>query len=247
MGVIRRNRMGLKKRGYRKRAGGARRYVRKPNRYALKTYAFKRHAKPFYLINNNEGDPTSIECSDLSQLDLSVTTSDSVIVGSYNVYGAMTPQLNSVIDVADFTSLYDQYRIAGVKYTFTPLKNVNTQTTNYVIPELVIARDLDDVTPPTSDTQDLLQRQDVKLHRLTRPVSVYCKPGVLLSQAGTGENVVPFGKTRRNLFIDMAAPDVVHPCFKFGIRNAWLGTPAENYAFMVRVDVTYYLLMKNVK
>lgn len=247
MAVIRRNRMGLKKRGYRKRAGGVRRYVRKPNRYAVKTYAFKRHAKPFYLINNNEGDPTSIETSDASQIDLSATVSDSVINGSYNVYGAMTPQLISVIDASDFTSLYDQYRIAGVKYTFTPLKNVNTQGTNFVIPELVIARDLDDVTPPTSDTQDLLQRQDVKLHRLTRPVSVYCKPGVLLSQAGTGANITPFGSSRRNMFIDMATPDVVHPCFKFGIRNAWLGAPAEVQSFMVRVDVTYYLLMKNVK
>lgn len=239
---------GMKKRVYRKRAPGrARRYARKTNRYAVKTYAFKRHAKPFYLINNNEADPTSIESSDFSQIDLSPTVSDSVINGSYNVTGAMTPQLLSVIDAADFTSLYDQYRIAGIKYTFTPLKNVNTQSTNYVIPELVIARDLDDVTPPTNDTQDLLQRQDAKLYRLTRPVSVYCKPGVLIAQSGTGANIVPFGSARRNVFIDMATPDVVHPCFKFAIRNAWLGTPAEVQSFMVRVDVTYYLLMKNVK
>ena len=114
---------------------------------------------------------------------------------------------------------------------------------------MVISRDLDDVVVPTNDL-DMLQRQDTRVRRLTRPISVYCKPGVLLDQAGTGANIVPFGSTRRNLFIDSATSDIVHPCFKWFMRNVPFGPvsgTAQPNTFAMRIDTCYYLKMKNVR
>lgn len=222
-----------------KRLGRARR-----NRYAMKTYAFKRWADPVYLTNNVEEDPTKINPTDPGQVTVGTSVAD-VVLGTYEFGGVFTPQLGNVINSTEFTTLFDQYQIAGVKFTITPLKNVNTGTSNPYLPELVISRDLDDVTVPTSDVNDLLQRQDTKVRRLTRPFSVYCKPGVLIQQDGTTADIVPFGSTRRNLFIDSAYPNVVHPAFKWYMRNVWLGGGANTFA--MRIDTCYYLKMKNVR
>lgn len=243
-----RKRPALKKRAYRKRGGGMRRM--KTNRYATHTYAFKRWAEPVYLTNNVVEDPTKIVTSDPDQLALSSTISDiGGVLGTYEFGGVFTPKLDNVINTAEFTNLFDQYQIAGVKFTITPLKNVNTASSNAYLPELCISRDLDDVLVPISDVE-LLQRQDLRIRRLTRPVSVYCKPGVLLDQAGTGANIVPFGTVRRNLFIDSATSDIVHPAFKWWMRNVPFGpvtgAPQPN-TFAVRIDTCYYLKMKNVR
>jgi len=243
---------GMKKRSYRKRAPGrARRYARKTNRYATKTYAFKRWAAPVYLTNNNTEDATKIVVSDPSQVDVTSTISDvGGVVGAYEFGGVFTPKFDNIIEYQEFQAMFDQYQIAGIKFTITPLKNVNTASSNAYLPEIVIARDLDDTLPPVSDENDLLQRQDARIRRLTRPISVYCKPGVLIQQSGTAADLVPFGSTRRNLYIDMAFPEIVHPAFKWYMRNVPLGPvggAAQNNTFAMRIDTCYYLKMKNVK
>lgn len=221
---------------------------RKTNRYAVKTYAFKRWANPVYITNNIDEDPSKFVTSDVGQLQLGSSTAD-IVLGTYEVGGVFSPQLQNVINYTEFTNLFDQYQIAGIKFKITPLKNVNTGSSNPYLPEIVVSRDLDDVTVPATDF-DLLQRQDAKPIRMTRPLNFYCKPGVLVDQAGTNANIVPFGNTRRNLYLDCNAVDIVHPSFKFWMRNVWLGNAggtAVANTFALRVDTCYYLKMKNVR
>lgn len=240
---------GMRRRYGRKRGGGARRAGPRRNKFATKTYAYKRWCQPVYVSNSDPENPSKIVASDNTQIKLGSTNADpSQIPGTYEVGGAFTYSLNNVIDVGDFTGLYDQYRIAGIKVKITPLYNVNTTGPNAVIPQLVVARDLDDVAVPTSDTQDLLQRAQTKVLQLNRPVQFYCKPRVLVQQSGTGADLVQFSsKTYESIFIDMAFPGVVLPTWKFFLRNIYLGNPLVNYTYNWRVDTCVYFQCKNVK
>lgn len=240
----------MRRRRFAKRRGRAmRKGLRKRSTFATKTYAYKRWCKPVYITNSDPEDPELMIQSDPTQIALGNTTADpSGIPGTYQVGGAFTYSLNNVVDVSDFTGLYDQYRIAGIKVKITPLYNVNTTGTNNVIPQLVIARDLDDVAVPTSDTQDLLQRAQTKVIQLNKPVQFYCKPRVLVQQSGTGADLIQFSsKTYESIFVDMAFPTVVYPTWKFWLRNLYLGNPALNYGYNVRVDCCVYFQCKNVK
>lgn len=240
----------MRRRRFAKRRGAvARRAMRKRSTFATKTYAYKRWCKPVYITNSEGEDPTVMIQSDPTQVALGPTSADpSGIPGTYQVGGAFTYSLNNVIDLPDFTSLYDQYRIAGIKIKVTPLYNVNTTGTNNVIPQLVIARDLDDVAIPTSDTQDLLQRAQTKVLQLNRPAQFYCEPRVLVQQSGTGADLIQFSSnTYQSIFVDMAFPGVVLPTYKFWLRNLYLGAPAQNYAYNMRIDTCIYFQCKNVK
>lgn len=232
-------RPGMRRRAYRKRAG----------KFAVKTYAYKRWCKPCYITNSDQELPGDIIASDNTQITLGPTSSDpSMIPGTYQVGGAFTYSLNNVIDVSDFTGLYDQYRIAGIKIKITPLYNVNTTGANNVIPQLVVSRDLDDVAVPTSDTQDLLQRPQTKVLQLNKPVQLYCKPRVLVQQSGTGADLVQFSSnTYKSIYVDMAYPSVVLPTYKFWLRNIYLGQPIQNFGYNMRVDTCIYFQCKNVK
>lgn len=244
------------RRGARRRPGMRRRRVmRKRNNFATKTYAYKRWCNPVYISNSDPENPGKIVASEdggvtvTNQMTLGPTSSDqSQIPGTYQVGGAFTYALDRVIDLADFTSLYDQYRVAGIKVKITPLYNVNTTGTNNVIPQLVIARDLDDVAVPTSDTADLLQRAQTKVIQLNKPVQFYCKPRVLVQQSGTGADLIQFSsKTYESIFVDMAFPGVVMPTWKFWLRNIYLGQPIQNFGYNWRVDTCLYFQCKNVK
>lgn len=210
-----------------------------------RVYAYKRHIDPIYI--SNVADPTKITGSDLGAVFNFTSTTADYIPGTYEV--GMTPSLSltDAINSVEFTNLYDQYQIAGVKMTITNLKNVSSDANPY-IPELVFCRDLDDSSVPISDVNDILQRQDAKSVRLNRPVSMYCTPSVLVGQAGTGANLVPFGKTRRDIFIDCSNPGITHPTWKMYLRNAFLGSAGPTVgALALRVDVVLYLKFKNVR
>lgn len=218
----------------------------KLSRVPGRVYAFKRNIDPIYI--SNVADATKINGSDLGAVFNFTATTPDYMPGTVEV--GMTPSfsLSDAINSVEFTNLYDQYQIAGIKMTITNLRNVSTDANPY-IPELVVSRDLDDTSVPISDVNDILQRQDVKVYRLTRPVSLFCTPSVLVGQAGTGASLVPFGQTRKDMFIDCNNPGIVHPSWKMYLRNAYLGPAGSEVVGNValRVDAKLYLKFKNVR
>lgn len=223
-------------RRYGKRRGGYR------NKLATKTYAFKRWVKSIYIQNSDEEDPLKL-ISDSANVILGGTSAD-VIAGTYQVGGVCSFSLQDLTNAAEFTDLFDQYRIAGIKMRVSPVINVNTNSANTnVIPEIQWFRDFDDVTVPLSQN-DGRQRQDTKMARLTYPLNLYCKPSVLLAQDGTSAAIVPFGKFRRGLFMDCNDDTVVYPTWKFFLRNVALSASTK---FALRLDVCFYTQFKNVR
>lgn len=225
-----------------RRRPGAKRRGGYKKRFATKTYSFKRWAKTVYLVNSDTEDPTKLVSDDLSvQVGSSVADA---LVGTYQVGGVFVNSLSDVVNSAEFTTLFDQYRIAGIKIRISPMINVNSAVTgNEIIPEMWVHRDMDDVAVPTSQN-DMRQYQDTKIFRLNRTINLYCKPRALIAQDGTAAAIVPFGKVGRSMFLDCNEDTVVHPSFKFYLRNLTLSASAR---FALRIDTCFYTLFKNVR
>jgi hypothetical protein len=85
--------------------------------------------------------------------------------------------LTNVPGYTDFTNLYDEYKITGVKTTFSFSNNSSDMTNLNAtgIPEIYTACDWDDGVPVTA-ISDLTQYQSFKHRRLDKDVSVFTRP-----------------------------------------------------------------------
>lgn len=178
-----------------------------------------------------------------SQFIQSAISVPSAIIPGFT-FGYYTFNLAGVPQVTDFVTLYDQYKISGIKFTLIPKYNsaemapgasggINNQTQVFTV------LDYDDATAPTSiDT--LMQYQNLKMTRGGTTHSRFLRPKQLRNVyrgplAGDGHEVVP---ARWN---DMTYQDVVHYGLKYAIQQS-ANVPQE---FDLKID--YYLAMKNVR
>lgn len=178
-----------------------------------------------------------------SQFIQSAVSVPSATIPGYT-FGSYTFNLAGVPAVSDFVTLYDQYKIAGIKWTLIPKYNsiemapgssggINNQT------QVFSVLDYDDSQVPTSiDT--LMQYQNMKMTRGGRTHKRYFKPRQLRNVyrgplVGDGHEVIP---ARWN---DMSYQDVVHYGLKYAVQQS-ANVPQE---FDLRID--YYLCMKNVR
>lgn len=155
--------------------------------------------------------------------------------------------LNEVPNRSEFTSLYDQYRINGVKITWIPRGNVAdiapTGTAGVFQGQstgVFSAIDYDDATVPTSINQ-LNEYQNCKMTRATQMHSRYLKPRINLqgtTNQGTGATGATFN-TRG--WLDCTQDNVPH----FGVKYAF--QQSVNYAMTYDLKVDYYLAFKNVR
>lgn len=160
-------------------------------------------------------------------------------------FGSYTFNLAGVPSVADFTTLYDQYKIAGIKMTIIPKYNsvemapgaggagINNATQVFTV------LDFDDGNIPTSIDQ-LTQYQNLKMTRGGVTHKRYFKPTMLRNVyrgalAGDGHETV---KAR---WCDMTYDDVVH----YGLKWAIQENASIPQSFDIKID--YYLAMKNVR
>lgn len=157
-----------------------------------------------------------------------------------NYYGV----LNVLPNVSEFTSLYDQYRINGIKVTLIPRGNQSDiGTASGTVAQSVgvfSVIDYDDISPLTSLNQ-ALQYQNLKMTRSHQIHSRYFKPRILnsvLANAGTGA-VANAGSTRG--WLDVNSGDVPHMGVKFVLQQS----PNSTQTFDVKID--YYLAFKNVR
>lgn len=172
--------------------------------------------------------------------------------------GSIVFKLSDVPNVTEFTSLYDVYRIAGVKITFFPssgelvydVSQINPVSGNALapiipgslLPRFMTVIDEDDNTTPSS-TNDLLQYQNLKITSGTKHV-VYLKPRfsstVYKSLTASGYAVGP-----RNLWLDCSDSTIEH----YGVKYSYESTPSVTPVgmFNMKVHITYYLEFKDVR
>jgi len=153
-----------------------------------------------------------------------------------DTFGGIRFRLVDVPGSAEFTSLFDQYKITGVKVSFLPRGNVGEVGTNQGIVKFFTAIDYDDITALTS-INDLLQYENAKTTRSTQDHSRFLRPKVaaLAYQSSVGNAYMP-----RTGWIDCNNTTVEH----YGIKWALQQLPVGSQTFDVKID--YYLSFKNV-
>jgi len=157
---------------------------------------------------------------------------------SLNTLGvSVETQLDNLPNFAEFTALYDTYKICAVKRKFMYNKNsAESINGNAEIPHLVTANDYTDNTAPANESE-LLQYASFKQSRLDKPVTRYYKPCQLFST-----NPIQITKSRWN---PTDEPDVKHFGMKMAVDTinslggAILGT--------LRVYTTLYLAFRSPK
>lgn len=203
-------------------------------------YKFKRMAKTSVLYNTTTLG--TITTNDNTMVSLSAAPIAEIGGVGYQFGAGMFFRASNVQTIADFTALYDQYRIAGVRVNIIPLSDsANAQNSGF-LPTLYWARDDDDALAPAQESE-LRERQDVKVHRLNKPVSIYIKnPKAMVDVNQTTGLADP--AMVKNGWINCASTLVQHNGLKMWFKNVDLrAQPLTLTAF--RIETTYYLEFRN--
>lgn len=169
--------------------------------------------------------------------------------GLYQFGGAMQFQLDQTIEAGDFSLLFDKYKIKGVKVTFIPLGQPSTNATTVNLADtnfasIAIAVDNDDASLPGS-WNTVAVKQDAKIRRLSKPVSVYIRSPKVASAIYNGATTAYSPKTG---WVDMTNTSVPHYGLKFYIRDCPLPAPpssANGAQVSFRIVTKYYLALKD--
>lgn len=213
-------RMLLKRKPYNRRRANV---VKRVNRSAAGVHYFKRKL----LLTN-------------------ITASTSALGVPTPAAGTMTFNFSSLPSASEFTSLFDEYKLTGVKLDFLPLGDtINlpitsmTGTTGAFSPggPLILAVDYDDSATPGSAAQ-LLEYQTSKVIPIPRRHRMYIRPklAVDINQGIT----TAYGA--RTGWVDTANASVPH----YGVKY-WMNAPsATSASYTYQVWATYYFACKGV-
>lgn len=200
---------------------------RKPRRYALRkrrlgdnVYSFKRRV----VLGN-----ISSSCN-----------ASGVGTAGANGYAFALADLTSY---TEFTNLFDQYKITGVKLDFIPFAdNISWQVANngagISAPggPLLISADHDDSTPPAS-ANEMLQKQTTKVIPVGRRYRMFIKPKFNVATYSGG------GIAPASGWLDTGSVSVPH----YGAK-AWMAAPnIPDTSFTYQVWATYYIKCKGVQ
>lgn len=147
-------------------------------------------------------------------------------------------RLSAVPNASEFTNLYDQYQVKGVKISLIPRYTESTAgTAGSLIGNMWSAIDYDDASPP-ANVDTLLQYQNVKRTRLNQVHSRFIRPCIANEIFNTG--IATAYAPKRNVWIDCTSDTVEH----YGIK-LWIDSSAAGVTFDVQVK--FYLAFKNVR
>lgn len=234
---------GMKRRAAKRKSGRkvVKRNYKRGSPYRMNSaYSYKRLGKA--QIIQNTATIGQIVTNDVSTLNLGAVSLDTV---GYQFGASLQFRLENVQSFTDFTALYDQYKIKGVKITLIPLSDSSTSQSSGFLPTLYWARDNDDGGAAPVAESDLRQRQDCKTMRLTGPRSMYISnPKVTTDVEVQGAGVTLASKIESAGWMDCNDSNVMHNGLKMWFKNVDLrASPNTITAF--RFDVVYYLAFRN--
>lgn len=164
--------------------------------------------------------------------------------GTYAVPFSLQFQLSSVLNKAEFTGLYDQYRIAGVTVRFIPLSNTAGAGGTALLPTIAMVRDYDDAILPAS-VAAMAELQGYREMRLGGPKTIKLAPkptGLVYS----GAVLNGYSSPRRAPWLDCGTDGIPHYALKGIFRNVDLrAAPTVNT--VIRVEVNMTLQFKGVR
>lgn len=214
--------------------------------YALKTYKFKRFGLDCQIVNTSAG---AVNLNTTAS-GWALTGASTDVNGTYQFGGAMQFQLNQTLEVTDFATLFDRYKITGVKVSIIPLGSYsgggsvqNQNVSNY--PTIAIAVDSDDASLPGSWNQ-VAVKQGARVMKLNKTCSMYIKNPKLASAVFNG---ITNAYSQKTGYLDMNSTDVPHYGLKYWIRECPLPNPpaaaVTGANSMFRVVTKFYLSMKD--
>jgi len=154
-------------------------------------------------------------------------------------------RLNQLPNYSEFTELFDQYRICGVKITLKPGNDNSGLRQSSQLPVNTFSFwsviDRNDITAPTS-VNEMLEYQNVKRHNLIRGMKHYFCPNILTD---TGATIYATNTPKYKQWIDTTLDDVPHLGLK--LWSDAMGDLAAGQTFSMEAYVTLYIQCKNVK
>lgn len=150
------------------------------------------------------------------------------------IYGAYNFSLDDVTNYTEFTTLFDSYKLSGVKLRFIPRQTDNDSLATSP-GQFMYVPDYDDDTIPVSVTE-IMERQSSKIQQMPgEPFTIFLRPkaGILTTVSGGAQFPNAWIKTATGA----AAPH-------YGLKWAWT---LSNSTQTIDVYMTYYLKFKAVK
>lgn len=146
-----------------------------------------------------------------------------------------TFRLSDVPNASEFSNLYDQYKIRGIKWKL--MVRSSDFASGITAPKVFTVVDYDDATAPTN-LNEILQYQNVKVSQFGNTHARYLKPKITpqLGDLSTLINMRSVGTG----WVDMANTNVPH----YGIKG--IITPSSS-ALAFDLHITYYLAFKSVR
>ena len=155
--------------------------------------------------------------------------------GSGFSFNAWTFTLNQLPNVTDFTSLYDQYKINGIKFTLIPRHTEVPMNTSVGL-QVMSVLDFDDDVAPTS-INDLCQYGNMKQTRGNINHSRYFRPTIRKSVDVAGAS--PGYQVSKSEWLDLANTVVKHYGLKYAIEQG-------NVAVTYDLKIDMYFQCKNL-
>lgn len=157
-------------------------------------------------------------------------------------------KLNDLTDYTEFTNLFDEYKISGIKEKFIFDTTVNlTPAGNAaaVMPNLYHYLDYNDATPPAS-IAEMSQDDSLKINRLDKVVTRFFRPKILMSASDGATNTLAI-TPKGNPWISTAQPGIIHYGFKYAVDASMeTGTGSMHVGKITRI-ATYYFKCKSPK
>lgn len=161
----------------------------------------------------------------------------STIVGSYSF------KLSDLLNYTEFSNLFDEFMILGVKIKFIPSvtgADANPTSSIVTMPNLFTCIDYDSAQTPT--LSEILQYPNVKITKASSIHSRYFKPHVAYLTYKTALTSGYGSKT--NVWVDFENPDVPH----YGLLWCLDGNfGTGNGSLYLKPYITYYFACKGVR
>lgn len=229
------------KKTYKKRA-----YKRKAKLYraiANNTHRFRRNGtKSIIYVSGPGAVGSNGHPSNDTGLSLSAVSADN-LTACYQFGWSHDFRLVNAVGSTEFTSLFDKYKITGIKYKIMYQCNDAQVAGSQVLPIIHYAVDTDDTSTPASLTA-VQERSNVKTKVLgnTQTISFFLRPKVASSlyqsSISTGYAVT------KAPYINSTYSSVPHYGVKVWMNNVYMVT-ANNTA--ITIEPTYYLALKDVQ
>jgi hypothetical protein len=183
-------------------------------------------------------------CNGITGNDLAMFFS---LAGTYLFIGSTNVQITSLPNFAEFTSLYDQYRIDRVEVGFTFSNNVSTVSNpTTTLPILGVAIDYDDVAD--TNFSSLQQYDSFQSFQLGAPSLPSGKRVFSLSPTFTSSvyTNAGTGHARQRGFLDCSYPTVQHYGLKASLDPMYYSVGGTTVGIL-SIETKYFLTMSHTR